>query len=174
MPQEDNRHKCWKSPIMAHLKAVMGLFFWLSTAQKRRHTSTSIVSLSSLYLSLYLSLYRLSICLSLSLWACVAPPGLYYIWSFIPHLTSLRSVGPKDKSPTQSLRSFVFRWGLTLSSSVTTRDSPSKLGLSSRCSIGSNGRAPLELWIITNSWLSAYHPFLTVTYLQGAEHGHVL
>ena len=57
------------------------------------------------------SIYRLSICLSLSLWACVAPPGLDYAWSFIPHLTSLRSVGPKDKSPTQSLRSFVFRWG---------------------------------------------------------------
>ena len=31
-------------------------FFLLSTAQKRRHTSTSIVYLSSLYLSLYLSL----------------------------------------------------------------------------------------------------------------------
>ena len=49
------------------------------------------------------SIYRLSICLSiclsLSLWACVAPPGLDYAWSFIPHLT------------TQSLRSFVFRWG---------------------------------------------------------------
>ena len=49
------------------------------------------------------SIYRLSICLSiclsLSLWACVAPPGLYYTWSFIPHLT------------TQSLCSFVFRWG---------------------------------------------------------------
>ena len=119
------------------------------------------------------SLYRLSICLSLSLWACVAPPGLYYTWSFIPHLTSLRSVGPKDKSPTQSLRSFVFRWGLTLSSSVTTRDSPSKFGLSSRCSIGSNNRAPLGLWIITSSWLSAYHHFLTVTPLQDAEQGHV-
>ena len=91
----------------------------------------------------HVHIYRLSICLSiclsLSLWACVAPPGLYYTWSFIPHLTSLRSVGPKDKSPTQSLRSFVFRWGLTLSSSVTTRDSPSKLGLSSRCSIGCIG-----------------------------------
>ena len=107
------------------------------------------------------SLYRLSICLSLSLWACVAPPGLYYTWSFIPHLT------------TQSLRSFVFRWGLTLSSSVTTRDSPSKFGLSSRCSIGSNNRAPLGLWIITSSWLSAYHHFLTVTPLQDAEQGHV-
>ena len=50
-----------------------------------------------------LSIYRLSICLSiclsLSLWACVAPPGLYYTWSFIPHLT------------TQSLRSLVSRWG---------------------------------------------------------------
>ena len=51
----------------------------------------------------HVHIYRLSICLSiclsLSLWACVAPPGLYYTWSFIPHLT------------TQSLRSFVFRWG---------------------------------------------------------------
>ena len=129
----------------------------------------------------HVHIYRLSICLSiclficlsLSLWACVAPPGLDYARSFIPHLTSLRSVGPKDKSPTQSLRSFVFRWGLTLSSSVTTRDSPSKLGLFSRCSISSNSRAPLGLWIITSSWLPAYHPFLTVTYLQDAEHGHV-
>ena len=117
MPQEDNRHKCWKSPIMAHLKAVMGHFFFV---------------IHSPEVATQVHIYRLSICLSLSLWACVAPPGLYYTWSFIPHLTSLRSVGPKDKSPTQSLRSFVFRWGLTLSSSVTTRDSPSKLGLSSR------------------------------------------
>ena len=109
----------------------------------------------------HVHIYRLSICLSLSLWACVAPPGLYYTWSFIPHLTSLRSVGPKDKSPTQSLRSFVFRWGLTLSSSVTTRDSPSKLGLSSRCSIGSNSRAPLGLWIIVSSRRGAWTCFLT-------------
>ena len=151
--------------------------------------------IQSLEVATHVHIYCLSICLFLSLWACVAPPGLYYTWSFIPHLTSLRSVGPKDKSPTQSLRSFVFRWGLTLSSSVTTRDSPSKLGLSSRCSIGSNSRAPLGLWIITSSWLSAgvgstgriplglwiitsswlpaYHHFLTVTYLQDAEHGHV-
>ena len=105
----------------------------------------------------HVHIYRLSICLSLSLWACVAPPGLDYAWSFIPHLTSLRSVGPKDKSPTQSLRSFVFRWGLTLSSSVTTRDSPSKLGLSSRCSIGSNSRASSRLWTIVSSWFSACH-----------------
>ena len=40
-----NRHKFWKSPIMAHLKAVMGLFFLLSTAPKWRHKSTSIVYL---------------------------------------------------------------------------------------------------------------------------------
>ena len=149
MPQEDNRHKCWKSPIMAHLKAVMGLFFCY--LQLRRGDTRPHLS----------SIYRLSICLSLSLWACVAPPGLDYAWSFIPHLTSLRSVGPKDKSPTQSLRSFVFRWGLTLSSSVTTRDSPSKLGLSSRCSIGSNSRAPLGLWIIVSSRRGAWTCFLT-------------
>ena len=62
----------------------------------------------------------------------------------IPHLT------------TQSLRSIVFRWGLTLSSSVTTRDSPSKLGLSSRCSIGSNSRVSSRLWTIISSWLSAW------------------
>ena len=109
----------------------------------------------------HVHIYRLSICLSLSLWACVAPPGLYYTWSFIPHLTSLRPVGPKDKSPTQSLRSFVFRWGLTLSSSVTTRDSPSKFGLSSRCSIGSNSRAPLGPWIIVSSRRGAWTCFLT-------------
>ena len=149
MPQEDNRHKCGKSPIMAHLKAVMGLFFCY--LQLRRGDTRPHLS----------SIYRLSICLSLSLWACVAPPGLDYAWSFIPHLTSLRSVDPKDKSPTQSLRSFVFRWGLTLSSSVTTRDSPSKLGLSSRCSIGSNSRAPLGLWIIVSSRRGAWTCFLT-------------
>ena len=62
----------------------------------------------------------------------------------IPHLT------------TQSLRSIVFRWGLTLSSSVTTRDSPSKLGLYSRCSIGSNSRVSSRLWTIISSWLSAW------------------
>ena len=49
------------------------------------------------------SIYRLSICLSiclsLSLWACVASPRLDFTCLFIPHLT------------TQSLRSFVFRWG---------------------------------------------------------------
>ena len=148
MPQEDNRHKCWKSPIMAHLKAVMGLFFCY--LQLRRGDTRPHLS------SIYRLSICLSICLSLSLWACVAPPGLDYTWSFIPHLTSLRSVGPKDKSPTQSLRSFVFRWGLTLSSSVTTRDSPSKLGLSSRCSIGSNSRVSSRLWTIISSWLSAW------------------
>ena len=36
----------------------------------------------------------------------------------------------------------------------------------------SNGLAPLGLWIITSLWISAYHHFLTVTYLRGAEHGH--
>ena len=63
-------------------------FFLLSTVQKWRDTCPHLSSI-----------YRLSICLSLSLWACVAPPGLYYTWSFIPHLT------------TQSLRSLVSRWG---------------------------------------------------------------
>ena len=50
MPQEDNRHKCWKSPIMAHLKAVMGLFFFV---------------IHSPEVATHVHIYRLSICLSI-------------------------------------------------------------------------------------------------------------
>ena len=118
------------------------LFFVIHSPEVATHVHIYCLSIVSLFVYPS-SIHRLS----LSLRACVAHPGLYYTWSFIPHLTSLRSVGPKDKSPTQSLRSFVFRWGLTLSSSVTTRDSSSKLGLSSRCSINSNSRASPRLRI---------------------------
>ena len=155
MPQEDNRHKCWKSPIMAHLKAVMGLFFCYP-----QHRSGAT----------HVHIYRLSICLSIvslfvypssilkSMGVCRPSRALLYLVIIYPTLPLSHSV-PSFSGGVSNGRAPLGLWIIT----------------SSWLSAGvcSTGRIPLELWIITSSWHPAYPPFLTVTYLRGAEHGHV-
>ena len=165
MPQEDNRHKCWKSPIMAHLKAVMGLFFLLSTAEERRHKSTSIVYLF----------------VSPWVYGRVSPlQGLTMLDLLYPTLPLSHSV-PSFSGEVSNSRAPLGLWIITnswLSAGVCSNGrAPLELWIITSlwlsAGVCSNGRSPLELWIITSSWLSAYHHFLTVTYLQDAEHGHV-
>ena len=118
-------------------------FFLLSTAQKRRHTSTSIV-----YLFVYPWVY-----------GRVSPlQGFIILGHLYPTLSLSHSV-PSFSGGVSNNRAPLGLWIITSS------------WLSA--GVGSTGRIPLGLWIITSSWLPAYHPFLTVTYLQAAEHGHV-
>ena len=155
MPQEDNRHKCWKSPIMAHLKAVMGLFFCylqLRRGDTRPH-------LSSIYLSILESMGVCRPSRALLYLVIYTPPYLPYgQWVQRTSLPLSHSV-PSFSGGVSNGRAPLGLWIITTS------------WLSA--GVGSTGRIPLGLWIITSSWLPAYHPFLTVTYLQDAEHGHV-
>ena len=165
MPRKVNRHKCWKSPIMAHLKAVMGLFFLLSTAQKWRHKSTSIVSLF-----VYPWVY-----------GRVSPLQGFIILSHLYPTLPLSHSVPSFSGGVSNGRAPLGLWIITTSwlSAGVGSTGRIPLGLwiitSSWLSagVGSTGHIPLGLWIITSSWLPAYHHFLTVTYLQDAEHGHV-
>ena len=86
--------------------------------------------------------------------SCDSLPDIHWFYYCYIVIHSLAHYTPPYHSVTSFHRFQV--GGVTLPSSVTTQDSPSKLGLSSRCSIGSNSRVSSRLWTITSSWLSAW------------------